>query len=337
MEPFRGFKYQTPTYTVITPHTGESYGVKSLTVGDIRSIKQSSLTPSKLTESLNDLIYTAIVSKPDRIKNMPDFLKNVTLKDRDALLYGVYHCTFGDETEFDVACEACGHKQKLKANISSMFKMNAFPGSKGVQDSYQLAKITNEADEDWELEEEIRNRNIKAPPPGLDMPEEELQKHFPEYYELHYGNKEEEKEEDNRSEVSNIFSKIIPITLPVSGVRAYLKQPTLQDERELLNSVPFSRKNQIDTLYETMIIDQFEEIHPKTGNILQTVKGRQDIMMAYKTLPPRDHKAITDEFTEQFGQYGIELTSSYTCVECGHENELFVDITAQFFRMVRGY
>jgi hypothetical protein len=44
-----------------------------------------------------------------------------------------------------------------------------------------------------------------------------------------------------------------------------------------------------------------------------------------------------DEYSENFGKYGIELKQDFNCKECGATNSLEIDIFNQFFRLVREY
>jgi hypothetical protein len=61
---------------------------------------------------------------------------------------------------------------------------------------------------------------------------------------------------------------------------------------------------------------------------------RLDILDAYQSLPNKDKKQIFTKFNEEFGEYGITLKQDWICKECGAENDLNLDITMQFFRMV---
>ena len=80
---FIGFNLQYPEYEVITPQTHLSFTVRTLSVSDEERLKGSLMTPAKVTEHLNKCIYETLVKKPDTIKEYKDFLKLVTLKDRD--------------------------------------------------------------------------------------------------------------------------------------------------------------------------------------------------------------------------------------------------------------
>mgnify|MGYP001769661918 CR=1 FL=1 len=126
--PFTGFNLKYPEYEVITPHTHNSFTVRSLNVQDEERLKGSLMTPTKVTEHLNKCIYETIVKKPDSIKEFKDFLKLLTLKDRDALLYGLYHITYEDIRNYDIKCKNCKKDFSVTVSASDTFNFKPYPG-----------------------------------------------------------------------------------------------------------------------------------------------------------------------------------------------------------------
>ncbi len=129
---FKGFEVSYPEYEVITPHTGKSYTVRSLNVQDEEKLKGSLVTPTKVAEHLNGCIYSALISKPKEIDSMDSFLKNITLKDRDALLYGLYHVSYEEIRNYEINCKSCGKKHPVTVKASSTFNFKPYPNSKDV-------------------------------------------------------------------------------------------------------------------------------------------------------------------------------------------------------------
>jgi hypothetical protein len=127
--PFTGFKVKFPEYEVITPQTGLSYTVRSLTVAEEERMKASMITPTKVAEHLNKCIYEAIVKRPPQIKDFKTFLQNTTLKDRDALLYGLYHVTYEDIRNYDVRCTSCRKEYPITVKASQTFSVLPYPGT----------------------------------------------------------------------------------------------------------------------------------------------------------------------------------------------------------------
>lgn len=125
---FKGFNVKFPEYEVITPQTHDSYTLRSLTVQEEERLKGSLMTPSKVHEHLNKCIYDAIVSKPEALVEYNDFLKAVTLKDRDALLYGLYHISYEEIRNYDVTCSSCRKEYPVTVQASSTFNFNEYPG-----------------------------------------------------------------------------------------------------------------------------------------------------------------------------------------------------------------
>jgi len=126
---FLGFNnIQYPEYEVITPQTHLSFTVRSLSVQEEENMKGSLMTPVKVTEHLNKCIYDALVKKPSTINDFKDFLKQVTLKDRDALLYGLYHITYEEIRNYDVRCGSCKKEYPVTVKASDMFSFTSYPG-----------------------------------------------------------------------------------------------------------------------------------------------------------------------------------------------------------------
>ena len=125
---FQGFNIKYPEYEVITPQTGKSFHLRSLNVQEEERLKGSLLTPSKINDHLNKCIFEACVVKPEKVVTFDDFLRTTTLKDRDALLYGLYHITYEDIRNYDVTCGSCTKGYAITVKASSTFDMNSYPG-----------------------------------------------------------------------------------------------------------------------------------------------------------------------------------------------------------------
>ena len=126
---FTGFHIKFPEYEVITPQTKNSFTLRSLTVQEEEKLKASLVTPGKILDHLNTCIYDCMVKKPDNCKDYASFLKNTTVKDRDALLYGLYHITYEDIRNYDVQCPSCSHKHQITIKASDTFNINEYPGN----------------------------------------------------------------------------------------------------------------------------------------------------------------------------------------------------------------
>jgi len=122
VEVFGGFDIKYPEYSVITPQTLQEYSIRSLSVAEEEKLKASLLTPNKLAEHLNQVIWDCIVKKPEDIKTYQDFINKITIKDRDALMYGLYHVTYKDIHNYDVTCSKCEHVNSIKVNFLKSLK-----------------------------------------------------------------------------------------------------------------------------------------------------------------------------------------------------------------------
>jgi len=124
---FIGFNVPLPEYEVLTPQTHLSFNVRSLNVQEEERLKGSLMTPTKITEHLNKCIYEAIVKKPEGITEFKHFLQKLTIKDRDSLLYGLYHITYEDIRNYDVKCSNCRKDFPVTVKASDTFNFNAYP------------------------------------------------------------------------------------------------------------------------------------------------------------------------------------------------------------------
>jgi hypothetical protein len=120
-----------PEYEVVTPHTHLSFSVRSLSVSEEEKMKGSLMTPTKINEHLNRCLYDSSVKKPEVIKDYHSFLKAITLKDRDCILYGLYHTTYEEIRNYDIRCSSCKKEYPITAQASSMFNYNAYPTENG--------------------------------------------------------------------------------------------------------------------------------------------------------------------------------------------------------------
>ena len=88
----------------------------------------------------------------------------------------------------------------------------------------------------------------------------------------------------------------------------------------------------LDILSETLIIDRFQHT-PQSGDTV-VYSDRVDVVDAYKALPSKDKREIYKKYREEFGQYGITLKMFSTCIHCGAQEEVDIDLVTNFFRMV---
>ena len=260
---FKGFGTKYPEYEVITPQTKLSFTIRTLNVQDEERLKASLLTPIKVTDHLNKCLFEALVNKPEQVKDFKSFLKTITLKDREALLYGLYHITYEEIRNYDVKCSNsnCRKEYPVTIKASETFSFNPYP------------------------------------------------------------------EED-------ILSKRIKVELPKTpNVSVVLKQPSLDDESEVLKNLSGSLGYSIDVIIETLIIDKFEQdIEAQVAPV--EINDRREIIDAYRTLAAKDKRTIHERYLEEFGKYSIDLKMKSFCKFCGNEDVVTIDLVENFFRMV---
>jgi len=135
------YEIKYPEYSVITPHTNHEYTVRALKVSEEEAMKASLLTPNKLTQHLNQVLFSSLVKKPAEINTYQDFLTKNTMRDRDALMYGLYHVTYKDIHNYDVECNKCGHVNSVKVKFGEAFSMKGWAGEDNLLDKEVEVKL----------------------------------------------------------------------------------------------------------------------------------------------------------------------------------------------------
>jgi len=124
---FTSFNIKYPEYEVITPQTHLTFLVRSINVAEEERMKGSFLSPQKITEHLNKIIFESLAEKPKHIKLYEDFKQALTIKDRDALLFGLYHISYEEIRNYDITCSSCQNKYPITTKASDTLTTNAYP------------------------------------------------------------------------------------------------------------------------------------------------------------------------------------------------------------------
>jgi hypothetical protein len=135
---FTSFNIKYPEYEVVTPQTKLSFTLRSLTVQEEEHLKGSFMTPNRIAEHLNKCLYDSIVSKPESITNYDTFLRSITLKDRDVLIYGLFHITYEEIRNYQVKCSGCSKEYPISVEVSKTFNFNQYPGQDILQDKIKV-------------------------------------------------------------------------------------------------------------------------------------------------------------------------------------------------------
>jgi hypothetical protein len=340
---FTKFNIQYPEFTVITPQTGISYGIRALNVGDTDRLKSSITTPSKATELINKVLWNSLVSKPKQINDFEKWKEITTLRDREALMYGLYITSFPEEREFDLKCSTCSSDNHLKINIENMVEIAPYPGCQAMKEQYKFARENYEDDTPLDPEMEAilkKDKNDEMKKKVLEHTKQKSKKEQ-DVELINFDDEDEEvdeKENNKKLEEEKNPTTILTtrkiIELPESKIVAVLKQPTIADEDIILKISPYGNKKNTDLINETLVIERLEQY--ELGNDIPSISltDRREILRGYQQLPNKDKRYLFEKFREFFGQYGIDLKASWECSDCGADNTLNLDIVTQFFRMV---
>lgn len=141
MEIYKGLGIKHPEYSIITPQTLQEFTIRSLRVTDEENMKASLVTPAKLVQHLNECIWNCLVKKPENIKTYEDFINKITIKDRDALMYALYHITYKEIHNYDITCPDCDKKYPVSLKISQAFSMEVWKDNESILEKEVKVKL----------------------------------------------------------------------------------------------------------------------------------------------------------------------------------------------------
>lgn len=184
----RKIKIKYPTYSITAPQTGEHFEVRSLVTSEARSIAESVPNITGKYNELNEIIWNCVTHSPKRIKTFEDFKKNVTVRDREALIYGIYMMTFEKIKDYKLKCMYCGTENDQSIDLEKNFNIEIYPYSESCKTSYSVNKIKNKQ-EDELMEYVMREEGtypqidgVENPPEG--MPEKIARDQHNEYFKI---------------------------------------------------------------------------------------------------------------------------------------------------------
>ena len=125
---FVKFNQKLPEYEVICPQSKKSFTIRSMNVSGEENLKGSFIISVKMIEHLNRCIFDSIVTFPPDIQNFEDFLQKVSTIDRGALLYGLYHITYGEIRNYDITCGACENSYSVTIKSDDTFHIKPYDG-----------------------------------------------------------------------------------------------------------------------------------------------------------------------------------------------------------------
>ncbi len=143
---------QYPVYEVITPQTGFTFKIRTMTLNDEMKLRTSIMTNRKsVINEFNQVLWNLIQEKPEVIKDYKTFVSSLTVTDRKALVLGTYHISYGDEFSVTTTCPVCGSTNINNINLLKHTIVNPYQGKepaeilmKSVSVNLPISKITVE-------------------------------------------------------------------------------------------------------------------------------------------------------------------------------------------------
>jgi len=274
IEVFSGFGIKLPEYEVITPQGNKKYTVRSMSIADEDNLKGSLITPSSFPKHLSEVLWGCLVKKPENIKTFDDFIENTTLKDRDALIYGLYATTYKNMHVYEVICEKCGHTNTVTIDIDKALK-GTFWNPDEVIDSEKGTK---------------------------------------------------------RGDIIS-YRKVVDLK-EFDGVHCVLKAPTIKDEIEYSEYDLFATDEDKGKRKNLSMVDRFYQDPTKDKPNGDEYKQKDNIRLAWNSIPPDDAKLINKVYADEFLKYNVRTVATVICQnsECKDKRDVELDFTSQFFR-----
>lgn len=118
--------FELPKWEVFTPHTRHTLLMKSLLVQQEEALKTSAISTTKMLDLINKTIFDCMDTHDTPFNTIEGFMKNLTLADREALLYGLIIASYGEDQEFNVTCSACSKTFQEKANLTQNIDIKVY-------------------------------------------------------------------------------------------------------------------------------------------------------------------------------------------------------------------
>ena len=311
---FATLNVKFPEYEVLTPQRRQTFSLRSMTVSEEEVLKGSILTPLTVSEHLAEVLWQCIIKKPDDIQTYEDFLKKVTLRDRDCLVYGLFIATYKNTQGFSITCPKCNRKNKVKIDMEAGFNFQTW--------DKDIDCINFKHTIDLEILSGVKCV-IKAPVIG-----------------------EEIDVTKKSAQMSEKDASIMTDLLMIDHFEFPLPESEKKAEPQKKEEVPVEVKESKDTeksedskttespdisniQEETKDVSKSEPKPVENKNV-QVVNDPQQIFEIFKRLPSYDRKLITKSYADEFDKYRIGVKAVNKCL-CGNEQEINIDVTRQFF------
>ena len=125
-------KFTFPVFEVVTPHTNHSFTVRSMTVDQESVIKESSVSPVKFDTIVSQTIFDCIENKEPPFTTLEGFEKNLTGRDREALIFGLVIASYGETQKYSYKCPNCGKEFEVEINLAENADVKIYDGNEDL-------------------------------------------------------------------------------------------------------------------------------------------------------------------------------------------------------------
>lgn len=260
--------FEFPVWEIITPHTGFRLKVRSLTVAQEEMLKTSAVSTLNMITLINQVVFECIQDRPEALSTLDLFEKNLTVTDRETILYGILIASYGEQQKFSIQCPSCGQTYDTNGSLTE-------------------------------------NADIKI-----------------------YDGKEE------------LLKKKVEIILPISKYKVILTIPTIKDEKMFTATKGISqdvvRKADSYLICKELQLPSTKTKEDGTTETKYYVKDNVfEIYADMRNLPALDRKHITKVWTENYGDFGVNVKIPAVCPLCSTRTESVLSMLGELFRLSR--
>jgi len=135
---FQGFQQKLPEYEIMCPQSRRTFTVKSMNIAEEEKLKGSFMFSAKMLDHLNKCLFDSTIpeKRPEDIQTYSDFLEKISVIDRQAILFGLYHITYGEIRNYEVGCESCEKTYSITTNTKDIFSIKLSADDKLMEKTF---------------------------------------------------------------------------------------------------------------------------------------------------------------------------------------------------------
>jgi hypothetical protein len=244
------------------------------------------------------------------------FLENITVSDRETILVGLYHASYGDILTYNLKCpnKKCDHRYETKISISDGFSIDWYePNIAGKNLLSEYGKIEYKMPSSKSILFAIAPITLKK-----EMDIYQLYNSEPDVLKL-------------------MIMRLKYIRFDLEGNDIFTVNQIIRKVNKMEKEMDAKITSCEDPDEKTKLINEKDVIGKKLYaqiDATQYIDKIPDLYMACNELYSQDKNDINKKFSNDIDIYAPQLKYASVCPKCGHKFDLDVNFTNELFRMV---